>query len=816
MVEEQAADYVIGEIKTIYFENKQNYYKVMAITVDETNTLYSEPEIVVTGNFVAIQEGTAYRFNGKLTEHPKYGVQFQVSSYEAIQISSKEGLMRYLSSDLFPGIGQTLAKRIVDQLGENAIEIIVNNPDALKKVKGLSANKQTLLREKIKEQQGHQLVFVRLAEMGFSNNFASRIFAEYGNDAIEIIEDNPYVLIEDIRGFGFQKADQLAMKIGFQYDSVVRIQGALTYAIHEICFSAGNTYVPQAELITAAGAVLALGQQQQVAPAVIETILLEMAELGALILGADQKVAIPSLYYAEAGIAARMQHMQFERYQPNYPGVDLDKEISALEKKLDITYGAAQKMAIKEALTSKVYILTGGPGTGKTTVLNGIVNIYAKLNNLSLDMADYHDRTFPISLAAPTGRAAKRMGETTGLPASTIHRLLGLTGEDFDDDADAASFTLETDLLIIDEMSMVDTFLAFRLLESIPAYMQVIFVGDRDQLPSVGPGQVLADLLRAQTVKSRELDEIFRQDDGSTIIDLAHQIKKGVISSELTINKKDRSFFEVPASQVAQVVSTIVARAVSKGYDKRDIQVLSPMYKGQAGIDNLNKVLQDILNPNADKQRREVTYFDNTLRVGDKVLQLKNQAESNIFNGDIGEIVAIFFANETSSKVDEIVVAFDEIEITYERNDWNQITLAYCISIHKSQGSEFPIVLLPLVHQHNRMLQRNLIYTAITRAKSSLILCGEASAFHKAIQQVNDNRQTQLYEFLLAANQEPLSLAGEAPTAEAPLAADLDQDDAAQPQPEAEGQEWLLTARLIAACEIDPLIGMAGLTPYQY
>lgn len=821
MVDEHTSDYIVGEIKTIFFENKENYYMVMQVTVDETNTLYSEKEIVVTGSFVSIQEGTTYKFNGSIVDHPKYGVQFKVRSYEALQISSKDGLIRFLSSDNFPGIGQTLAQRIVDHIDGNVIETILNEPAVLKEVKGLSAKKRTMLHELLKEQQGNQHVFIKLAEMGFSNNFASRIFAKYQNEAIEIIEENPYALIEDIRGFGFQKADQLAMKIGFQFDSDVRVKGALLYSLNEICFSAGNTYVTEDELVKATWNVLVSSQRQQVEPSLIESYLTEMAESGSLIVEA-QRVALPNLFYAEAGIAAKIKHMQFERYQPQYPGVNLDEEIEKMEKELNISYGAAQKVAVKEAISSKVFILTGGPGTGKTTVLNGIVHIYAKLNDVSLNLDDYSDKTFPISLAAPTGRAAKRMGETTHLPASTIHRLLGLTGEEADEDYDPSSFSLETDLLIIDEMSMVDTFLAYRLLESIPPYMQVIFVGDRDQLPSVGPGQVLADLLRSQTVNSRELDEIFRQDENSTITTLAHDIKNGVVSSELTINKSDRSFFELSANQIPQVIGTIVARAVAKGYDKRDIQVLSPMYKGAAGIDRLNQVLQITLNPNADGKRREVSYFDNLFRVGDKVLQLKNQAEQNIFNGDIGEIVAIFFANETSSKVDEIVVAFDEIEITYERNDWNQITLAYCISIHKSQGSEFPIVLIPLVRQHNRMLQRNLLYTAITRAKQSLILIGEAAAFGMAIQHKNDNRLTQLYDFLLEAYKtgdvfdeaEGVTKKGDKDVVESTVDQTLDM--VSNIVTENAAVATILTPPLIVAGKIDPMVGMSDLTPYDF
>ena len=411
---------------------------------------------------------------------------------------------------------------------------------------------------------------------------------------------------------------------------------------------------------------------------------------------------------------------------------------------------------------------------------------------------------------------------------------------------------LETDLLIIDEMSMVDTWLAYKLLSSVPSFMQVIFVGDKDQLASVGPGQVLADLLSSQTVKTRELDEIYRQKNQSTIVQLAHQIKQGIVPKDLMINQRDRSFFKAQANQIADLVAIVAKRAVDKGYQKRDVQVLAPLYKGQAGINHINERLQAVLNPNDDGKRRELVYFEQTFRVGDKVLQLKNQAEKNVFNGDLGEIVAIFFAKETTNKVDQIVVQFDEVEVTYERNDFNEITLAYCTSIHKSQGSEFPIVIVPLVPQYHRMLKRNLLYTGITRAKQSLIMCGEPQAFQTAIQNVDASRQTQLKDFLM----EAVDIDERMATAVAAEIEDKEENDvdskesksenstvtSSQIESNKDGEEnqaenesttigsdteasdeagsavadFKLTAELVLTNAIDPMIGMDGLKPEDF
>jgi len=449
-----------------------------------------------------------------------------------------------------------------------------------------------------------------------------------------------------------------------------------------------------------------------------------------------------SLYFSEVGITTSIKRLLKRKKEISYPKKEIEKGIESIEEIFNIKYGASQQEAIREAITSPFFILTGGPGTGKTTVVNGIVTLFAELNGLSLNLEDYTQDIFPILLAAPTGRAAKRMNEMTGLPASTIHRLLGLTGREKEVLDEARE--LEGGLLIVDEMSMVDTWLANTLLKSIPNNMQVIFVGDKDQLPSVGPGQVLTDLLAVEEIPKRELTDIYRQEDGSTIISLAHSIKNGKLPSDLTTNQKDRSFIACSVNQIESVVEQVVLRAKNKGFSSQNVQVLAPMYRGKAGIHQLNQMMQEILNGNEDGTRKEVKWLDKIYRIGDKVLHLVNSPEFNVFNGDMGEITGITYAKDTDDKVDEMTLLFDETEVTYKRQEWNKFTLAYACSIHKSQGSEFQMVILPLVKQYGRMLQRKLIYTAVTRSKDFLILLGETEAFRLAIESEMIPRQTTL------------------------------------------------------------------------
>lgn len=738
--------YIKGRVESVYFENASNFYKVILIQVIETNTEYDHDDIVVTGTFGSIHADTEYCFWGNLVDHAKYGVQFQVEKYQQESLASEQGLIQYLSSNKFQGIGSVLATRIVDVFKSETIEKIIADDPALLTIQGLTPSKKEMLVQTVQEAQGESQAVLQLIGYGFSDQFAYRIFNRYKQETLTVVQTNPFQLVEDIEGIGFAKADQIAETLGMPFDARERLRGALFYVTQEVCYTTGNTFLHGRDVLKHGLMLLEKTRAQLIDETVLAAELVHMVQTGALIED-DGRFALPSLYYAEEGIVASVERL-LKQEDTIYPKIELDKEIARLEKTLGIQYSLKQKQAIKGALTQPLSVLTGGPGTGKTTVLKGIVTLYAQLNDLSIPSSSIESEfSSPLLLGAPTGRAAKRMKEMTGLPASTLHRLLGigLTGQERDD---AMVASLEGKFLIIDEMSMVDTWLMNWVLKAVPQGMQVLLVGDRHQLPSVGPGQVLHDILTCDRIPSVELDTVYRQQEQSTIVSLAHDIKDGIVSDGFTTNFADRSYFEVAENRVAELIEKVVTKAVAKGYSMKDIQVLAPMYKGPAGINYLNNVLQNVLNPNHDNRRRQVEHFDRVFRVGDKVLQLVNQPEQQVFNGDIGQVEAIIYANETEEKVDQLIVSFDGLEVVYNRSDWSNLTLAYCCSIHKSQGSEYPLVILPMVRQYGRMLRKDLLYTAVTRSKNALILCGEYVAFEQAIQKEVIYRQTFLSEKL--------------------------------------------------------------------
>ena len=422
----------------------------------------------------------------------------------------------------------------------------------------------------------------------------------------------------------------------------------------------------------------------------------------------EEQVSIPSLYYSELKSVQNLYRIQTNNKKlKEIEQSDLQMHIGEIESLNQVNYATSQKEALETAINSKVMLLTGGPGTGKTTVIKGIVELYAEIHGLSLDYDDYNEDDYPVVLAAPTGRASKRLQESTGLEAMTIHRLIGWNQETQPEDI--LDNEINARLIIIDEMSMVDTWLFHQFLSAVPLDAQIVFVGDEDQLPSVGPGQVFKDLIDSKRIPRVNLTEVYRQQDGSSIVDLAHRMKVGE-PIDITQRFHDRSFINCTSDQIPDVVDKVVKSAVSKGYNMSDIQVLAPMYKGNAGIKRLNQVLQSILNPK-EKDSREIEFGDVVFRKGDKVLQLVNRPNDNIFNGDIGVIVGIFWAKENALNKDVIVVDFEGNEITFTRQDLLELTHAYCTSIHKSQGSEFPIVIMPIVKQYFRMLQRPILYT---------------------------------------------------------------------------------------------------------
>ncbi|WP_375346048.1 ATP-dependent RecD-like DNA helicase [Priestia megaterium] len=739
--------YISGTSIVTVFHNEENLYNVTRIRIKKTNLEIEDKETVVTGYFPKLNEDEVYTFYGDFKEHPKFGLQFHVEQFKKELPQSRQGVVQYLSSDLFHGIGKKTAENIVDALGERAIFRILQNESVLKEVPRLSADKAEALVTQLREHQGLEEVMVKLTDLGFGPQLSMKIFQAYKQEALEIVQNNPYQLVEDIQGIGFSRADELGKRLGMATNHPDRLRAGILYVIEQECNQMGHVYVTADQLYGKTAELLRKSRHENLSEMDL-TREVDALKADKKLIIQDEKIYFPPLFYAEKGLVKAIQKIMAQtQYEEQFPESEFLLALGELEERLDVQYAPSQRKGIQTALLSPMLLLTGGPGTGKTTVIKGIVELYAELHGCSLNPGDYKkDEAFPVLLVAPTGRAAKRMSEATGLPAVTIHRLLKWNGQEgFDHNEENP---IDGKLLIVDEVSMVDLWLAHQLFKSLPANLQVILVGDEDQLPSVGPGQVLKDLLSSEVVPTVRLTDVYRQAEGSSIIDLAHEIKKGKLPEDLARQQGDRSFIRCQGQHITNVVQQVCGNALKKGYTAKDIQVLAPMYKGPAGIDKLNEVLQELFNP-ASEQRRELKHGDITYRVGDKVLQLVNQPDSNVFNGDMGEIVSVFFAKENTEKQDMLVISYEGNEVTYTKQDFNQITHAYCCSIHKSQGSEFPIVVLPIVKSYYRMLRRNLLYTAVTRSKQFLILCGEDEAFQLGVSRNEDSvRQTNLQPLL--------------------------------------------------------------------
>lgn len=696
-------------------------------------------KITISGYFPKLVSHKTYRFKGKLIEHPRYGWQYQATSYDSVNVQGKSSLVHYLSSDIFEGIGQKTAEKIVDVLGDNAIDVILRNRQALDEVPKLSKKLADKLYSTLIDQQGTEQILAPLYGYDLSPKLVMKVFKKYQYQALEIINENPYRLIDDIEGIGFLKADELARRLGISLDDPRRIRAALLYVIDQIAIQKGHTYVYQKQLLQSALQYLNQKSTQLLDFAQIESQINELIKKKKIYIEGDF-LFIPLLVNSEKGIVDSIERLLTSKVENQEKAPQC---LNELKKELAITYSKEQEEAILMALKEPVSIITGGPGTGKTTVVQGILKAYSMLHDVDLDPSKYatSEKKYPIALAAPTGRAAKRMSETTGLKSSTIHRLLGY-GVDgvFQHDEYAQ---LEYKLIIIDESSMLDTLLAFQLFQSIPTGAQVIIVGDDNQLPSVGPGQVLKDLIESGVIPLTRLETVHRQAQDSSIISFAHAVKNNHLPTDLKDKKPDRLYVECGHQVIASYLKQIVLNAIQKGYTASDIQILVPMYRGDCGIDNLNVMLQDIFNPPAD-DKREMTFGSKVFRIGDKVLQLANHPETGIMNGDVGEVIGISYKNENDDKEEKLIACFETKEVTYKKGDLQNLTHAYCVSVHKSQGSEYPIVILPITHAYHVMLQKKLIYTAITRAKKSLIIIGEYLALEKGVKNEGEERQTTL------------------------------------------------------------------------
>ena len=726
--------YFSGTVERIIFENPNNFFRILLLDIEDTDAKFDDFEIIVTGTMADIMEGQDYTFWGTLVQHPKYGEQLKVTRYERAKPTSK-GLVKYFASDHFKGIGVKTAQKIVDLYGDNTIDQILADPSRLVRINSLSAVNREAFVSKLRQNYGTEMLLSKLAEYGIPNKLALQIQDTYKEETLEIVQKYPYQLVEDIQGIGFKIADQLAQQLGIESDAPERFRAGLVHTLFSQSMETGDTYIEARDLLSHTIDLLENARQVELDPSLVADELAHLIEEDK-IQNVDTKIFENSLYFAEEGIRSNLIRILEKGKQKTFDAPKLESIIEQVEQDLGICYDHIQKKAICDAINHKVFILTGGPGTGKTTVINGIIATYATLHKLDLSKK----QELPILLAAPTGRAARRMNELTGLPSATIHRHLGMTG---DDDTSHLDDYLDADFIIVDEFSMVDTWLANQLLSNISSNSKILIVGDADQLPSVSPGQVLADLLKIPLLSQTKLTKIYRQGEDSTIVTLASQIQQGILPADFTEKKADRSYFEATSEYIPDMIKKIVAAAIRSGIPAQDVQVLAPMYRGPAGIDQINQLMQDLINP-SEKDQLVFEAPDCQYRQGDKVIHLVNDAESNVFNGDLGYITDLLPGKYTDSKQDELTINFDGNEIVYQRSEWYKIRLAYAMSIHKSQGSEFPVVILPITKSSHRMLQRNLIYTAITRAKSKLILLGEKAAFDYAAKNTGTARKTYL------------------------------------------------------------------------
>lgn len=733
-------NYIKGTFRQEIYYNEENGYGVFLLEVIESSEEIDENEVTVVGNMLRPYQDEVYLCYGEWRTHPKFGRQWHVQRIQKEIPRSREAIIRYLSSGLFSGVGKKTAGKIVDFLGENALDKIAGQHELLTEIKGITPAKAQAIADQLREHQALEQAMVYLYQFGIGPTLALKIVQTYKHETVSLIKENPYRLIEEIEGIGFRRADEIAKVQGLSEDAPERFQAAVLYALKEASMAQGHVYVTWDQLNMVVNDLL--GEEAvEWFPDAKRHVYIQYLLDDDRILCEEDRYYLPSLYYAEYGLAMRVKQLLEQSFDPDYSAADIYGKIGEIEEELSVSYADKQRDALLTAMSSPFMILTGGPGTGKTTVIKGICQLFSRLHEVSIDPDDYKgkDKPFPVRLVAPTGRAAKRMSETTGLPAMTIHRLLGWKGEFFEHNADDP---IEGSLLIVDEVSMLDIWLANSLFRAIPEGMQVILVGDQDQLPSVGPGQVLYHLLQVKSIPRVELTEIFRQAEGSSIIELAHAMKHGAVPDDLLKPQPDRRFFQCRKEQALSVIVQTVVNAIKKGYTLFDVQVLAPIYKGPVGVNKINEEIQAVLNP-PHEQKKEVSWGDTIFRLGDKVLQLVNHPEHPVYNGDMGIIISI---DETASGDQPALwVQYDRLEVPYKKTQLGQIALAYACSVHKAQGSEFAIVVFPILYAFRRMLERNLLYTGITRSKSYLIMCGERDALVEGLKkQRGEERNSRL------------------------------------------------------------------------
>ncbi len=714
-------DIIYGLLERITYYNEENDFVVAKLQEKGKRELTT-----IVGNVTAINPGESLKLTGRWVHNKKFGEQFQVENYEITVPATVHGIMKYLGSGLIKGVGPVMAERIVKKFALETLEVIEKKSERLSEVEGIGAKRIAMITKAWEEQKEIKEIMIFLQGHGVSASYSAKIYKQYGNQSIEIVRDNPYRLAQDIYGIGFITADKIAQNLGIDRNSLIRAKAGLIYVLNQLAGD-GHVYYPEANLIRKAKEILDVDEEImiQAISGLLKERQIVLEDLDPE--GNQRAVYLAPFYLAETGIAQRIRDLK--ESSSNIRSINPEKAIEWVQQKLNIELAEKQKEAVQLAATSKVLLITGGPGTGKTTIINAILRIFQQLK-------------LRILLAAPTGRAAKRMNEATGWEAKTIHRLLEYSPQKggFKKDQDDP---LEADVVIIDETSMIDTLLMHHLLKAVPPRAHLILVGDIDQLPSVGPGNVLRDIIQSNSFTVVMLTEIFRQAQESMIVVNAHKVNKGQFPALESIEDSKRTDFQFIQEEDPEIILKRILDLCCEKiptqfrfHSVRDIQVLTPMHKGIIGVSNLNIELQKNLNP----ESFGINHGSRSLRLGDKVMQIVNNYDKDVFNGDVGWVSKIDQENR------ELTIDFDGRLVPYDYSDLDEVVLAYAISVHKSQGSEYPVVILPVTTQHYMLLQRNLIYTGISRAKKLVVLIGTKKALAIAIR----NNKPQLRFALLS------------------------------------------------------------------
>ena len=722
--------YIKGHYQRSIYQNSNGYH-IGLFKVRETNcedlTTFLDKTITFTGYFHELNDMDTYLFFGQMVEHPKYGVQFSVSSYERCKPEDKDSIVEFLASGLFKGIGEKKAKSIVSVLGKDTLSIILEHPDNLILIPGITKTNIDTLHNKLKEYESSYETVLYLANLGFNTKDAMIIYNHYKERVKDIINEDIYQLVYNIYELSFKKIDIIALKNGVSKDSVLRVRAAILYIMNEVSQAYGHSYFYYDEIFGYLPRVLLISISDEL----FQEALLSL-EKDLMIVVKEERYYLKEMWEAETFIVKRFRLLARKEEEKIK---SLEDKLLEMEDVFDISYNVEQRNAIISSLEKNILVITGGPGTGKTTIMKGIVSLYKEVHKLS-----YEQLGKRIALLAPTGRAAKRMSDATGMAASTIHSFLKWQKESNKFQVNEYHKS-KVEFIIIDEASMVDTMLMASLLRGISANCKIVMVGDSYQLPSVGPGQVLHDVIGSGKIDVVELKELYRQGKDSNILTLAYDIRQGEVDDSCFNQKEDLTFIDCVDDEVVNNLMEVASSFKDLSYKK--FQILAPMYKGRYGIDIINERLQSIFNPK-DKSKKEIVVGDGIFREGDKVIELTNMPDENIYNGDIG-IISQIITNPSR----KIIVDFDGNEVTFTAANFNKFRLAYAISIHKSQGSEFDVVLMPLVQSYKKMLYRRLVYTGITRSKKMLYLIGDRKALRQAVNNTSsDIRRTSILEFL--------------------------------------------------------------------